>query len=180
MADAPASVAARMQLASTFVRLGEPEKAIEQLEAVLRLDPGDQQTAIELGIMLADRGRFRDAIAVLTRALVEADLQAGRSGANSAPSTMTATTLARLLAAAPDRGVRNGAKALELASAVFDREPSAAHAETIALALVELQRCQESRDWWLKAIALAEQAGDSGEAARLKAQLPRYATPDCR
>jgi tetratricopeptide (TPR) repeat protein len=180
IADAPGSVAARMQLATTFVRLGEPEKAIEQFEAVLRLDPGDQQTAIALGIMLADRGRFRDAIAVLTRALVEADLQVGLSGATAPQSNAAATTLARLLAAAPDRSVRNGAKALELASAVFDREPSAAHAETIALALVELERCQESRDWLLKAISLAEQAGDSSEAARFKAQLPRYATPGCR
>jgi tetratricopeptide (TPR) repeat protein len=180
IADAPGSVAARTQLATTFVRLGELEKAIEQFEAVLRIDPGNQQTAIDLAIVLSDRGRFRDAVAVLTRALAEADLQVGLSGAGSPQSHTTATTLARLLAAAPDRSVRDGARALELARTVFDKEPSSAHAETVALALAELERCGEARDWMLKAISMAEQTGDTAEAARLKGQLPRYAANGCR
>lgn len=180
IADAPDSVSARAQLGMTFVRLGEPEKAIEQFEAVLRLDPADQPTAINLAIILSDRSRFRDAIAVLTRAMVEAaDLQVGPSGAQPPQSAATATTLARLLAAAPDRSVRDGAKALELARAVFERDPAAAHAETVAMALAELGRCEEAREWMLKAISVAERAGDRAEAARLKAQLPKYATAGC-
>lgn len=169
IADAPDSVAARTQLGTTFVRLGEPEKAIEQFETVLRIDPADQQTAIDLAILLSDRARFRDAIAVLTRA-----------GAQSSLASATATTLARLLAAAPDRSVRDGVKALELARAVFDREPSAAHAETIALALAELERCTEARDWVLTAVSIAEQAADTSEVARLNARLPQYANAGCR
>jgi tetratricopeptide (TPR) repeat protein len=168
IADAPDSVTARTQLARTFVRLGEPENALEQFEAVLRLDPADQQTAIDLAILLSDRARFRDAVAVLTRA-----------SAQSSTTSATATTLARLLAAAPDRSVRDGAKALEIARAIFDRDPAAAHAETVALALAELNRCPEAREWMLRAVAAAEQGADAVETARLKEQLPKYTTGSC-
>ena len=92
----------------------------------------------------------------------------------------TATTLARLLASSPDRSLRDGQRALDLAMTVYDREPSPVHRETVALALSELGRCDEAADWMTRAIAEAERAKDKSEAARLKGELTRYTTRPCR
>ena len=54
---------------------------------------------------------------------------------------------------APDRGIRNGQRSLEIATAVYAREPTAVHAETVALALAELERCAEAVDLMRRAIA---------------------------
>jgi Flp pilus assembly protein TadD len=169
IADAPEAIAARVNLGTTYIRLGEPDKAIEQFEMVMRLNPDDDETATNLAILLADRSRFADAIAVLktTRARVPR-------------STPVATTLARLLAASPDRSVRNGAEALALAEEVFAASPSPVHAETVALALTELGRCADAHAWLLRAVAAAEQAVDVAEVERLRALLARYSSPACR
>lgn len=159
----PDSIAARTNLASVLVQLGEPEKAIEQFDAAVRLNPADEESTIHLAILLSDRSRFADAIAVLTRAY-----------ARSPDAIRTTTTLARLLAAAPNPGVRDGAKALELAMRVYESAPAPVHGETVALALLELRRCPEALDWMRRAIATAQQSGDASEAARLKGELRRY------
>ena len=168
IADSPEAVAARLNLATTYIRLGEPDKAIEQFETVNRLDPDDDETATNLAILLADRSRFADAIAVLRKTRVRVPR-----------STPVVTTLARLLAASPDRSVRDGAEALALAEEVFAVSPSPVHAETVALALIELGRCADAQTWLLRAIAAAEQASDVAEVERLRMLLPKYAS-GCR
>jgi Flp pilus assembly protein TadD len=163
VAAAPGSAAARTNLGSVLLRLGDAEKAIEQFQTVVRLEPDDEETRISLAILLSERSRFRDAVALLSAAY-----------ARSPQSTRTATTLARLLAASPDLTVRDGRRALEIAMSVYTSESSPVHAETVALALTELRRCGEALEWMQKAVAAAEQSGDSAETARLKAELGRY------
>ena len=102
-------------------------------------------------------------------------LRAAREANRRFPDrTATATTLARLLASSPDRSLRDGRRALELATAVHTAEPTPAHGETVALALAELGRCDEAVMWMRRAVAEAEQGSDSAEAARLKSELPAY------
>ena len=169
IADLPETVPPRVNLGMTYIRLGEPDKAIEQFETVLRLNPDDDETATNLAILLADRSRFGDAIAVL------------RSARARLPrSTPVATTLARLLAASPDRTLRNGAEALALAQEVFAAMPSPVHAETVALALAELGRCADAHAWLLRALSAAEQAADTAEVERLTTLLPKYSSSVCR
>ena len=74
-------------------------------------------------------------------------------------SGLLSHALARLLAACPDVSVRDGARALELALAVWNARPLAAYAETVALALAELDRCSEAAEWQRKAIEAARQQG---------------------
>ncbi len=106
-----------------------------------------------VSILLADRQRFRDAIAALEDAHQRFP---GRAA--------TATTLARLLASAPDLSLRDGRRALELAVAVNDADPSPVHGETIALALAELGRCDEALGWMKRGVAEAERAKDAAES----------------
>ena len=66
---------------------------------------------------------------------------------------------ARLLAACPDVSVRDGSRALDLALAVWNARPLAAYAETVALALAELDRCSEAAEWQRKSVEAARQQG---------------------
>jgi tetratricopeptide (TPR) repeat protein len=163
VAAAPDSTVARTNLATVLLQAGDSAKALDQLEAVVRLDPDDEDARINLVILLSDRSRFVDAVQMLNEA-----------NARSPQDIRTATTLARLLAAAPDRSVRDGPRALALAMKVYESEASPVHAETVALALTELRRCTEALEWMKRAVLAAEQAADAAEIGRLKGELKKY------
>jgi tetratricopeptide (TPR) repeat protein len=133
------------------------------------LNPDDEASLIVLSLLLSDRERYREAVA----ALEDANRQF--------PDRLaTATTLARLLASSPDRSLRDGQRALDLATAIYKKEPAPVHAETIALALAELGQCAEAANWIKRAVAEAERGRDAVESARLKGETPKYETASCR
>lgn len=156
-------------LIGALVRLGRDDEAIETFLRVSSYRPDDEPSLVAVSILLADRERFRDALALLEDAH------------QRFPNRIaTATTLARLLASSPDVSLRNGRRALEIAIAVNDAEPTPAHGETIALALAELRRCDEALGWMKRAVAEAERAKDNAGAARLRREMPRYEAASCR
>jgi hypothetical protein len=124
---------------------------------------------VGVAILLAARDRFREAMAVLEDA-----------HQRFPDRTATATTLARLLASSPDVSLRDGKRALDIATAVNDAEPAPVHAETIALALAEIGRCTEAMDWMKRAVASAERGKNAAEVARLSGEMPKYASAVCR
>jgi tetratricopeptide (TPR) repeat protein len=165
-ADAPDDTAIRSTLVRGLLRLSRYEEAIAVLRRVASLDPDHEESVVSLAILLSNRGRFGEALLILEQA------------DQRHPIGMSiATTLARLLASSPDRSLRDGTRALGLAMRVYETSRTAADAETVALALAELQRCGEAREWMERAIALAE---GSEENARLKAELRNYPADACR
>jgi tetratricopeptide (TPR) repeat protein len=200
---APASSAARVNLGLAQLQLGKTSDAVAHLSAAFDLDPADPDVSRELLRVLLRLGRTDDAIAVLSKSrsaraddeetlismailLAQQERYAEAvvllDGANEKfpARTATATTLARLLASAPDRSLRDGRRALDLAIAVHEAEPSPAHAETVALALAELERCGEALSWMKQGVAAAEQAQDVEEAGRLRREMSKYDGPSCR
>jgi tetratricopeptide (TPR) repeat protein len=159
----PDSSEAHTGLAAVLERVGDREGALTELVQ------GDEASVLAFVFRLADEHRFGDAIRLL-------------SGAHERfpQRDATATTLARLLAAAPDRSVRNGRRALEIAMVVYERDATPAHAETVALALAELDRCVEAAKWMNDARAGARAANDSEEIARLLSEAARYERQPCR
>jgi tetratricopeptide (TPR) repeat protein len=156
-------------LIGALLRLGRDAEAIETFTRASFYRPDDEPSLVGLSILLADRSRFREAIAVLEDAHQRFPVRVA-----------TATTLARLLASAPDVSLRDGRHALELAVAVNTAEPSPVHGETMALALAELGRCDEAVGWMKRGIAEAEQAKDTQQAARLRNEMPKYERATCR
>jgi tetratricopeptide (TPR) repeat protein len=152
-----------------LLKQGRSDEALDVFSRTRSLSADDEGTVLGLSILLADRQRYRDAIELLT------------SAERQFPDRVrTTTTLARLLAASPDRSLRDGARALALATRVYDAERSPAHAETMALALAELGRCAEAMTWMQRAIADADRTQASTTAVRLKSEAAKYAGAMCR
>jgi len=156
-------------LIGALVRSGRDADAIETFSRAKSYRPDDEGSLVAVAILLAARDRFREAMAVLEDA-----------HQRFPDRTATATTLARLLASSPDSSLRDGKRALEIATAVNDVEPTPAHAETIALALAELGRCGEAMDWMKRAVSSAEQTKNAAEARRLSGEMPKYQRAACR
>jgi tetratricopeptide (TPR) repeat protein len=168
----PASAAARAglrEVATTLVRSGRQDEAITALATLRSVAPDDEDALVGLSILLAGRERYREAVDVLDDANRRLP---GRPAMQ--------TTLARLLASSPDRAVRDGGKALELAMAVYASDPAPVHAETVAMSLAELGQCDEAAEWIRRAVVDAERAGDAPETVRLRGEMPNYGTTPCR
>ena len=148
-----------------LLRAGRAEDAIRVLAKSHSVNADDEETLVSLSILLAQQNRFREAVALLAE------------GNQRFPErTATATTLARLLASSPDLSVRDGKRALDLANAVHSAEPTPVHGETVALALAELERCDEALSWMKRAVAEAEQENDAAEAGRLRGEVTKVRT----
>ncbi len=168
-ARAPGDGAVGGALIGALVRFERADEAIAVLGQVRTAVPDDEQTLLGLVLLLAHRARYREAVALL------------EDGYRRFPErVLTATTLARLLSSSPDPQVRDGRRALELATAVYAVSTTGADAETVALALAEAGRCGEALDWIRRAVAQSRTAGDGAETARLTAEVPRYEARDCR
>jgi Flp pilus assembly protein TadD len=165
----PENLAARRALARSYMKLDRTDEAISVLQQITSRDASDEGSLVSLSILLSERARFAEARDLLERA--------NRLFPDRTP---TATTLARLLAASPDVSLRDGSRALALAMTVYEAQPTAVHAETVALSLAELGRCGEAASWLQKALAEARRKGDADVVSRLGKELPRYERTPCR
>jgi tetratricopeptide (TPR) repeat protein len=167
---APESAAAHLGMGMSAAQLGDATRAAMHLRRALGGGAEvDEGVVLHVTVMLADRARFSDAIAL-----------ADDAHRRFPERVRTSTTLVRLLAAVPDRALRDGVRASALAMEIYERDPSPAHAETVALALAELGRCDEAAMWIARAIAQADRESDSNEATRLRGEASRYARAECR
>ena len=167
--QAPDDATVARQLVGALVRLGRAEDAIAALNRMRASATDDEDALLGLVILLSDRQRYREALALLD------DANRRDPGRRT-----TATTLARLLASAPERSLRDGRRALALATDVHASDPAPVHAETVALALAELERCDEARAWMTRAVTAAQAVRDASEVARLQAAAPQYDGVTCR
>ncbi len=165
----PTDAAAHRELAAVLRRQRDPAQAIERYRVALALSPRDPQALLGLAQCRIDLGQLSEAKAGLEEALVLVPEAVG-----------IRSNLARLLAAAPDLELRDGARAYEIASKLFDAEPAAVHAETVALALAESGRCQEAAGWQLKVIDAYRKAGQTDRVADAEEVLLHYAGQPCR
>jgi tetratricopeptide (TPR) repeat protein len=166
---APSDPDTGRELLRVLLRLGQKDEAIRILMKSRSISPDDEDTTVSLSILLAEQERFGEAVSLLNEANQRFPDRAA-----------TATTLSRLLSSSPDRSVRDGRRAHDLATRVYETEPTPVHGETIALALAELGRCDEALTWMKRAVAEAELANNAAEAARLRSEIAKYDSVSCR
>jgi tetratricopeptide (TPR) repeat protein len=200
----PDQTTAHFNLGSTLLSKGEPKAAIPHLESVLKNKPFDADAHLLLaraqvadGDDRASLEHFRqtaeldpgnaDAVIGGSAALVRLGLYARAksvldAGHKRIPDDgRVAFALARLLAACPEAEVRDGQRALELAQAIFTARPDPRHAQLIAQALAELDRCEEAARWQQQVVDAAAEDGATEVLDALKADLDQYrAGTPCR
>jgi tetratricopeptide (TPR) repeat protein len=167
----PGSVEARFSLANALRRNGRVRESLPHYQEVIRLSPAVSQASFGYAMGLVRLGEYQQARAQLERALQAFPDQPG-----------IAHALARLLAAAPDDRVRDGARALGLLEQLERIQPGTlAVTETMAMALAEVGRFDEAARRQADAMNAARRAGRADLAAQLGANLRLYeARRPCR
>ena len=199
----PANPALRVRLGTALWRMGDLRGARDHLAGIEPEAAGFSEAQITLGEILEETDRAGEAVELLAAAVAR-DPDAMRAriafagvgaamnlvrlerydeararlerAADDFPGQRSRFThpLARLLAAAPDDGVRDGDRALAIVEGLAETEQSLLLGETLAMALAEVGRFGEAATVQRDLIAAAGQAGLRGPADVLSANLRRY------
>jgi tetratricopeptide (TPR) repeat protein len=164
----PGYIEARFNLANALRRTGRVQESLPHYADVLRANPAVAQASFGYAMGLVRLGRYLEARARLERDVKNFPEQLGFSHA-----------LARLLAAAPDDRVRDGARAQTLVETLLEGQPTIALAETMAMSLAEQGRFAEAVQWQRQAIDAARQAGGGGDSLAANLRLYESGRP-CR
>ena len=158
---------ARLGLARCLLASDQLEAGRLHLEFLRRLDEPRPEAWLLEAQALIDAGFFQRATKVLEQAY------------EALPAALPVSrTLARWYAVAPVTALRDGERALELASKVVESNEEPESFGVVALALAELGRCDEAARWTEEAIA---RCGDSDRALRerLERQRARLQSRPC-
>ncbi len=154
---------ARLRLASSLRRSGDAEGALAEYRRVSRMNPDLVEAAFGEAMTLVVLHRWADARARLEQA---AQVHPDDSG--------VAHALARLLAAAPDERVRDGARALALADRLASQGRTLELGETMAMALAEVGAFDRAAALQRDLVTGAGRAGLPAVVPRLQENLRRY------
>lgn len=140
------------RLGSGVIKLGDP--AVDALAGLVR---GERLLVIQ-GRRALEAGELRAAADWFAKAVA------------AAPTSIAARTdLAAVLLQLGEHSA-----ALELVMRVYQEDPAAGHAETVALVLAAMSRCGEALEWIRRAVSVAEQSGDAAEVRRLSSESSKY------
>jgi tetratricopeptide (TPR) repeat protein len=156
---------ARSNLGSALLNKGKVDDAITQFQEALRIDPRPPNIHNNLGIALYQKGRVDESVAEFQKALqLEPD------------DPWPKNNLAWLLATCPQASLRNGNKAVELATQanhLSDGEnPIFLH--TLAAAFAEAGRFSEAVETAQRALRLAKAQSKSRLAGQLQSEMKLY------
>ena len=163
VARRPSFVAAHLSLADALRRTGRVERALAHYRRVIALEPADAEARFGEAMALVRLERYREARDRLSAAM-----------AVHPARPEFAHALARVLAAAPDDGVRDGARAWELAEGLAREQQNSAIAETLAMAAAELGRFDAAVGWQQLAMSIARRAERPDIARRMASNLGLY------
>ncbi len=158
----PGSVESRLQLAETLRASGREAESLPQYAEVIKTSPAISQARFGYAMALVRLQRYREARDWLSDAMKTYPDQPGFAHA-----------LARILAAAPADGVRDGGRALSLMQDLLKQQKTIGLAETMAMTMAELGRFDEAIAWQRDALAAARQ-GQRDAVARLEQNLALY------
>jgi len=161
----PGLESARFNLANALRRTGEFEAAIDEYKWVVERDGSNVDARLGESLALIRLHRYAEAAKRLetgTRALPD--------------DSRLRHALVRVLAAAPDDNVRDGALAVELGTTLLEAARSLDHVEAFAMAAAETGQMELAVNWQHAAIRAANQAGRADLLPGLEKNLELYET----
>ena len=159
----PNYLEALMALGDTLRHGGQFDASLTPYADVVRINPRAAEARLAYAMALVRLRRYRDAKSWLEES---ARVQPDRPELSHA--------LARLLAAAPEEGVRDGARAMTLVQEQMKGAPTTAVGETMAMALAEVGQFTQAMDVQRDVMRAAEQAGATQDVRRMTINFRRY------
>lgn len=154
---------ALMALGDTLRRMGRFDASLKPYSEVVRINPRAADARFGYAMALVRLRRYRDARDWLGEG---ARVQPDRPELSHA--------LARVLAAAPDDGARDGARAMALVEELMKGTKTTAIGETLAMAMAEVGQFRAASDVQRDVMAAARQAGLERDVRRMAENLRRY------
>ncbi len=158
------------------VSLVEEERfgdAAEHFERAWSIDPLDASAR-----KAADEARFAEATALLREGLTAAArsvLERAIAGRPPLDVFPLVHLLARILATAPEPEVRDGERAVALATEALQASVNVDHAETLAMAYAEVGEWAKAVEWQRRVVDRASERGFPPERVeRIRGRLERY------
>ena len=158
-----AYIPARVQLAEALARTGRPDEAIPHYEQALALDPTRQEAAYGAAMAYVRMERYD-----VARDRLERGLDANPE------NRMFRHALARILASAPDAGVRDGERAMAILEPLLAEAPDLSLGETTAMALAEMGLYSQAAAVQRDILEAARRAGLADAADRMTGNLALY------
>jgi tetratricopeptide (TPR) repeat protein len=160
----PSYTEARLRLATSLRRVDRAKESLTHCEQVLAENPNQPEARFGRAMALVQLGRYREA-----RDRLAADMK------TFPEQPLFAHGLARLLAAAPDEGVRDGDRAIALVDVLLAKEQRTLElGETMAMALAAATRYKEAARVQRDLMRGAESAGLRQVVPRLAANLELF------
>jgi tetratricopeptide (TPR) repeat protein len=161
----PNYLEARMALGDVLRTSGRLEPSLAQYADAIRINPRAAEARFNYAMVLVRLRRYADA-----RASLEESVRA------QPDRPELAHALARLLAAAPDPAVRDGARALAMTETLARTVSNTDVGETMAMALAEVGRYQEAARIQRDIMEAARTGGGDGDLRRMAGNLRLYET----
>ena len=161
----PNYLEARMALGDVLRTSGRLEPSLAQYADAIRINPRAAEARFNYAMVLVRLRRYADA-----RASLEESVRA------QPDRPELAHALARLLAAAPDPAVRDGARALAMTETLARTVSNTDVGETMAMALAEVGRYQEAASIQRDIMEAARTGGGDGDLRRMAGNLRLYET----
>lgn len=159
----PQNTKALFNRANASSRLGRYDAARSDYAKVFGAEPANGAARAGHAIATMRLGRWADALS---------SLEVGHA---ALPDEGSLTNLlARVLVAAPDTAVRDGARGVQLAQRLVDERATLDHVETLAMAHAELGAFDLAVRWQRAAIDAARAAGRADHVVRLEARAEAY------
>jgi tetratricopeptide (TPR) repeat protein len=159
----PDYLKARFNLANALFRAGELEGAATQYARVVERDERNAAARLGEAMALVRLSRYAEA-----RDRLEAGVQA------LPENGPLRNALGRVLSAAPDDDVRDGARALAICQALVAEERSLQHVASFAMAAAEAGQMEAAVQWQEAAIEAVERSGRAELLPFLKENLELY------
>jgi Tfp pilus assembly protein PilF len=159
----PGYIEARLRLAEVLRRSGRTAASLSEYEEAIEIDPRAAEARFGMAVALIRLQRYREARDRL------------RDGIRIHPAQPEfSRALARLLACAPDDGVRDGREAIALTQQLLEQRQTLDLGETMAMALAELGRFDQAASFQREVMAAAQKGGHQELLKHLARNLELY------